>query len=104
MGRERRQRPKNLAKKLLLIRKSLGTADMKVSQNDMLKLLGLSKPFTQDYISAFEKGKREPPLPVLLRYASLAGVCTDVLINDTEKLPANLPSTPKHSAKTKARK
>jgi len=101
MGLKRRQRPKNLAKKLLKIRKNLG-ADF--SQNDMLKLLGLTKPFTQDYISAFELGKREPPLPVLLRYAEIAGVCTDVLIDDSLRLPAKLPSTPQHSTATKARK
>jgi transcriptional regulator with XRE-family HTH domain len=102
MGRERRQRPKHLAKKLLLIREGLGQSlGEKVSQADMLKLLGLTKPFSQDYISAFEKGKREPPLPVLLRYAKLADVYVDVLIDDTQKLPKLLASK---SAKPKARK
>jgi len=32
-------------------------------------------------------GTREPPLPILLRYARLAGISTDVLIDDDLKLP-----------------
>ncbi len=43
--------------------------------------------FFEMYISGYETGKREPPLPVLLKYARLAGVSTDVLIDDKLKLP-----------------
>ena len=39
--------------------------------------------------------KREPLLPVLLAYARLAGVSTDVLIDDELDLPAKLPAKPK---------
>ncbi|HKC65585.1 MAG TPA: hypothetical protein VKB86_18230 [Pyrinomonadaceae bacterium] len=39
------------------------------------------------HISAFELGKREPPLPLLLKYARLARVSTDVLIDDKLSLP-----------------
>ena len=39
----------------------------------------------------------EPPLPVLLAYAKLAGVSTDVLIDDELDLPAKLPAKPKHA-------
>jgi hypothetical protein len=34
------------------------------------------------YVSQFEAGRREPVLVVLLAYARLAGVSTDVLIDD----------------------
>jgi hypothetical protein len=43
------------------------------------------------HIGLYESGQREPPLPVLLRYARIAEVYVDVLIDDnldlTEKLP-----------------
>ena len=38
-------------------------------------------------ISGYETGKREPPYPVLLRYARLVRVSTDVLIDDKLDLP-----------------
>ena len=37
--------------------------------------------------SQFEKGTREPSLLVLLAYAKLAGISTDLLIDDGEDLP-----------------
>ncbi len=80
-----------LAKKLLKIRKTL-----KLSQNEMLKRLGLEEPFNRQNISFYERGELEPPLFVLLRYAKVAGVCTDVLIDDQLKLPSKLPATPAH--------
>jgi hypothetical protein len=46
--------------------------------------------FSRNYISAFELGTREPPLPVLLAYARLAGISTDVLIDDELDLPKKL--------------
>lgn len=76
MGRSQRPRPKHLAKKLLQIRKHLG-----VSQVEMVKQLGFEK-IHPAHISAYERGEREPPLPVLLRYAQLYGVSTDSLIDD----------------------
>jgi transcriptional regulator with XRE-family HTH domain len=38
-------------------------------------------------ISLYEQGKREPPLVVLLKYARVAGVTIDVLVDDTLNLP-----------------
>lgn len=75
----RRPKPKHLAKKLLAIRRQLG-----VSQTEMAKLLELRTAYTD--VSRFERGVREPPLPVLLRYARLAGVCMDILADDKLKL------------------
>lgn len=79
MGNTRR-RPKNLARKLLAIRKKLD-----VSQTEMARLLDLDVAYTA--VSGYELGTRQPDLLVLLRYARLAGVSTDVLIDDKLKLP-----------------
>jgi transcriptional regulator with XRE-family HTH domain len=87
MGKAQRSRPARLADKLMAIRQALG-----LSQNEMLSRLGLADEFGRNYISAFELGTREPPLPVLLRYAQVAGVWVDVLIDDELDLPAKLPS------------
>lgn len=91
MGRGARPRPERLAKKLIQIREALG-----LSQNGMIRHLGFEDSVTQDYISAYERGVREPPLPVLLEYARAAGVWVDVLIDDELDLPSKLPSVPKH--------
>ena len=92
MGRATRPRPKRLAEKLLYIRTELG-----LSQNGMIRLLGLTDDLTQDYISAYERGVREPPLPALLRYAQVAGVYVDVLIDDEVDLPERVPSNLKYA-------
>jgi transcriptional regulator with XRE-family HTH domain len=47
-------------------------------------------------ISEYERGIREPPLPILLRYARLAAVPTEVLIDDDLDLPNKLPGTTNH--------
>jgi transcriptional regulator with XRE-family HTH domain len=90
MGKAQRQRPHRLTEKLVVIRTTLG-----LSQNEMLNRLGLSDEFGRNYISAFELGTREPPLPVLLRYAQVAGVWIDVLVDDELNLPVKLPAYPK---------
>ena len=38
-------------------------------------------------ISGYETGKREPPYPVLLKYARFVGISTDILIDDKVDLP-----------------
>ncbi len=87
-----RQRSERLAEKLLQIRLALG-----LSQTDMLKRLGVEEMIVYNRISDYELGKREPPLPILLRYGRIAGVCVDVLIDDDMDLPAKLPAKPKHA-------
>lgn len=91
MGRGSRLRPTRLAAKLLQIRTALG-----LSQTEMLSRLGYADEFTRSYVSGFETGVREPPLPILLEYAQVAGVCMDVLVNDELDLPTKLPSRAKH--------
>jgi transcriptional regulator with XRE-family HTH domain len=89
MGRYRRQKPARLAEKLLHIRMALG-----VSQNEMIRRLGLEDDITQSRISGYELGTREPSLPTLLKYARVAGVSTDYLIDDELNLPLKLPRKP----------
>ncbi len=48
----------------------------------------------RNYISNFENGTREPPIPVLLKYARLAGVCMEVLVDDELDLPDQIPASP----------
>lgn len=84
MGRASREKPARLAEKLLQIRLNLG-----LSQNQMLGRLGLSEKVFRSAISGYELGTREPSLPILLKYARLAGVYVDVLIDDELNLPEN---------------
>ena len=92
MGSSPRPKPERLPEKLLGIRLSLD-----VSQDGMLAHLGLDESHFRSAVSGYELGTREPPLPVLLTYARVAGVCVDVLIDDEMDLPAKLPGQPKHS-------
>jgi transcriptional regulator with XRE-family HTH domain len=89
MGRSPRPRPARLAEKLLAVRQRLD-----LSQTQMSKALGLRVDYSA--ISNYELGTREPPLGVLLKYARLAGVSTDVLIDDELEMPSVLPATPTH--------
>ena len=86
MGRYRRQKPVRLAEKLLHIREAYG-----LSQNEMIRCLGLEGEITQSRISGYELGTREPSLPTLLKYARVAGISTDYLIDDELNLPSKLP-------------
>lgn len=89
MGRMPRPKPAHLAEKLVCIRQALG-----LSQNGMLARLGLDEKLFRSAVSGYELGTREPPLPVLLAYARLAGVWLDVLIDDELDLPEKLPANP----------
>jgi transcriptional regulator with XRE-family HTH domain len=58
----------------------------------MLSALGMKDKVFRSAVSGYELGTREPSLPVLLKYARLAGVSTDVLIDDGMDLPKRLPA------------
>lgn len=88
MGRASRETPKRLGEKLLQIRNALG-----LSQDGMLRRLGLAKEYGRHYISGFETGQREPSLLVLLKYSEIAGVWINVLVDDGVDLPEKLPSS-----------
>jgi transcriptional regulator with XRE-family HTH domain len=91
MGARPRLRQKRLPEKLRAIRDALG-----LSQTAMLKRLGAEDLIEYNRISEFETGKGEPPLRILLLYARVANVWTDVLIDDELDLPNKLPSAKKH--------
>lgn len=83
MGSAARIRPKKLAPKLKSVREKF---DLSLSQMaDQLSDKRVS--ITKGEISRLESGQREPSLIILLRYARLAGISTDVLIDDTLNLP-----------------
>lgn len=83
MGRASRSKPKRLAEKLLAIRTQL-----ELSQSEIIEKIGSDDiPLYKSDISKYESGLREPPLIILLRYARLIGVSTDILIDDSEELP-----------------
>jgi transcriptional regulator with XRE-family HTH domain len=90
MGRASKRKPTRLAEKLLQIRNTFG-----LSQNELIRRLGLEDDLLQGDISGYELATRIPPLPVLLLYAEAAGVWVDVLIKDDLDLPAKLPAHPK---------
>lgn len=87
MGRASRPKPARLAGKLRQIRISLG-----LSQNEMLRHLGLDEELFQGSISGYELDTREPPLAVLLQYARSVNVYVEVLIDEELDLPQNLPA------------
>jgi transcriptional regulator with XRE-family HTH domain len=91
MGNARSPKPERLAEKLLQIRLFLG-----LSQDGMLRHLGLDEIYLRSRISAYELGNREPHLPVLLKYARSVGISTDVLIDDEMELPERLLKVSKH--------
>jgi transcriptional regulator with XRE-family HTH domain len=66
-----------------------------MSQTQIWRALEVTADYTA--ISQYESGKREPPLPVLLRYAELANVYVDALIDDRVDLPEKLPARAKHA-------
>jgi transcriptional regulator with XRE-family HTH domain len=91
MGRKARMKPERLAEKLLQIRKALGQ-----SQSELLRTLGFEDNLDYKAISQFELGNNEPPLPVLLSYALVAGVHLEDIVNDESDLPQSLPGPVKY--------
>jgi transcriptional regulator with XRE-family HTH domain len=105
MGKAARPRPARLAEKLAAIRSALG-----LSQNEMVRRLGLEGELLREEVSRFERGiGGEPPLDVLLRYARVIsttgrGEFLEVLIDDSLDLPKHLPADPANPAKGDGRK
>ena len=79
MGKTKRPYPRKLARKLRQVRTNAG-----LSQTEIARKVGVKN---RSSIAGYETGEREPPLPVLLKYARFAGVVVDVLIDDKMKLP-----------------
>lgn len=75
----KRPYPLKLAKKLTKLRLSLG-----LSQGQIATKIGVKDRAS---ISGYERGEREPPLPVLLAYARLARIPMETLVDDELGLP-----------------
>jgi transcriptional regulator with XRE-family HTH domain len=92
----KRKKPARLAEKLLTIRQQLD-----LSQDGIIRRLGLEQEIERDYISKYERGILEPTLNVLLAYARAIsttgqGEFLETLIDDTQDLPLKLPADPEH--------
>jgi transcriptional regulator with XRE-family HTH domain len=93
MGRANRIKPARLAAKLHAIRKSFN-----LTMKQMIVKLDCEHiPLYPASIAEYEKGKREPPLPVLLAYARAANVYIDALVDDEVGLPEKLPAGEKNA-------
>jgi len=84
----KRSKPERLAAKLLTIRQKLG-----LSQSQIAKRLHFRIKVCGPRISEFEHGVREPDYPMLLSYARLIGISTDVLIDDNLNIPETIKLT-----------
>jgi transcriptional regulator with XRE-family HTH domain len=91
MGKRSRSKPERLAEKLLQIRVALG-----LSQTEMHRRLRLEEEVEYTNISKYELGRNEPPLTTLLRYARVAGVHLEDIVDDELDLPAKLPGNVKY--------
>lgn len=77
MAKAARPRPAKLAQKLKEIRIRLG-----LSQDGMLRVLGLAEKSNRSLISGFELGTKEPSLITLIAYADLANITVDAIVRD----------------------
>jgi transcriptional regulator with XRE-family HTH domain len=93
MGAASQLRSLRLPEKLQLIRKSFG-----LSQNEMISRLGLTGKLIREELSVFERGVRQPPALVLLRYARCVNISTDMLLDDEMDLPSKLRNAAQGSA------
>ena len=85
MGRGSREKPERLGEKLVQIRNALD-----LSQAGMVRLLVPRGKLTRNDISKYERDLREPSLLLLLRYARVAGISVDELLDDELDLPKKL--------------
>jgi transcriptional regulator with XRE-family HTH domain len=89
MARTKLRKP-ILAEKLLHIRTAMG-----LSQNQMIRKMGLRDELLREEVSDFERNRRVPSLDVVLQYARAANVSVEALIDDQLCLPQTLPANPK---------
>jgi DNA-binding XRE family transcriptional regulator len=79
MGMRKRPYPRRTARKLKQIRLRL-----RLSQGEIAAQLGVEN---RAQISAYENGKRDCPITLLLSYARLARVPLETIVDDQLKLP-----------------
>jgi transcriptional regulator with XRE-family HTH domain len=74
--------PAKLSRKLKAIREHLG-----LTEEQLIERLGSPAiPLNRGNIKKYEENLREPPIIVLLRYARLTGVPSEVIIDDAVDL------------------
>ena len=93
MGRSRKKQ-RNLAKKLLRIRRTLGLSQIKLVNVMEIDNLAYNR------ISEYESGRREPSLSVLLAYARVAGLHLEEIVDDNIELPEKLPGKVRYPTAT----
>ena len=76
-----KQSPKRLGDKLRAIREYKGW-----TLDQMGEAVGRTEASRRARVYEWEEGARQPDLPTLLAYAQIAGVSTDVLIDDDAEL------------------
>ena len=100
MGRKPRIKPRRLGQKMRRIREALG-----ISQNEMLRRMGLDEEYGRNNLSNYELSKREPPLSIVVGYARLAGISVDLMVDDKLDLPKDfLKADRRPPTSSKARK
>jgi transcriptional regulator with XRE-family HTH domain len=95
MSSKKPEQPKRIAKKVTEIRLSLD-----LTQEQMAVALreraAKGVRIHDGYIGLYELGKRTPLPLVILAYAKVAGISTDILIDDELVLPKKLSGKLKH--------
>lgn len=86
MGRSVVVVPEKLSAKLRRIREAL-----QLSQYQLPKELGVPD-LARSNIAGWELGTKVPPMYIILRYARLANVCAEVLMDDEIDLPEKIPA------------
>jgi transcriptional regulator with XRE-family HTH domain len=82
MGTRAREAPARLAEKLVQIREAL-----ELSQDGMIRAMGITEKITREDVSKYERGVRQPSLLVVLEYARAANIAMEVLVDDSLNLP-----------------
>jgi transcriptional regulator with XRE-family HTH domain len=85
MGTRAREAPARLAEKLVQIREALD-----LSQDGMIRRMGVAEKITREDVSKYERGVRQPSLLVVLEYARAADIAMEVLVDDSLQLPKKL--------------
>jgi len=75
-----------------------------LSQDGIVERMGLKGVLKRTSVSNFELKRNVPSLLVLLRYARVAGICLEVLVDDDLDLPQDLSSTLSHDHAAKSSK
>lgn len=96
MARVAVKNPRRIGEKLHQIRLML-----ELSQNGIVARMGLEGKLKRTSVSNFERKRRVPSLLVLLRYARVAGICLEVLVDDELELPQDLSSPGAHDYSAK---